>query len=51
MIDKLLAILVRDIQSARSYRLSFFFQFIGPVVLLSVFFFISRILEKAFLPP
>ena len=50
MIDKLLAILVRDIQSARSYRLSFFFQFIGPVVLLFTFFFIARILESAFLP-
>lgn len=50
MIDKLWAILCRDIQAARSYRISFLLQFIGPVFLLLTFFFLARILEAAFLP-
>ena len=50
MIDKLLAILQRDFQSVRSYRVSFIFQFIGPAFLLVAFFFLARVLEKAFLP-
>ena len=50
MIDKMLAILTRDFQAARSYRLSFLFQFTGPVFLLLVFFFLARILESAIIP-
>ena len=50
MIDKLLAILQRDFLAVRSYRLSFIFEFVGPVFLLVAFFFLASVLEAAFLP-
>lgn len=43
--DKLVTVLWRDLLSATSYRLGFTFQFVGPLLMIVSFFFLSRLLE------
>ena len=50
LIDKLLSILQRDFLAARSYRIAFLLQFVGPIFLLLSFFFLARLLQTAVIP-
>ncbi len=50
MAAKLGAFLWKDLLEASSYRLAFIMQFGGLFMVLVVFFFLSRLLEDAFLP-
>jgi ABC-2 type transport system permease protein len=47
MIGKLIAIFMKDLVNAASYRMAFAFQFVAPMFMLLSFFFLSRLLDGA----
>ena len=47
MVAKCAATLWKDTLTASSYRMSFLFQFVGPLFMILSFFFLSRLLEEA----